>query len=150
MRVALQHFEIADAVVARAGLEGVMERQRRQRGVAAGAAAANDQPLWIRLPRRHHRLGAAHGVFDIDDAPLPFQPIAIRPAISRAAAVIHVEHRKPAAGPELDLRIEHIRRRAGGSAMGDHQQRRLARLAAAPHRDWSAGSKTRERRGPSP
>ena len=81
----------------------------------------------IRLPRRDHRLRAADGVLDVDDAPLPLQAIAIRPAVAGAAAVVHVEHREAAAGPELDLRIEHIERRAGRTAMGDDDQRRLRR-----------------------
>ena len=62
----------------------------------------------IRLPRRHHRLRAADAVLDVDDAPLALQAIAIRPAVAGAAAVIHVEHREAAAGPELHLRIEHV------------------------------------------
>ena len=40
-----QHLQVADAVVARAGPEGVVERERGQRGVATGAAAADREAL---------------------------------------------------------------------------------------------------------
>ena len=74
---------------------------------------------------------------------LPVQAIAIRPAVAGAAAVVDVEHGEAAAGPELDLRIEHIRRRAGRTAVGDHQQRRPLAGRRLDVRDWSAGSRTR-------
>ena len=51
VRVRGQRLEVADAVVAGAGLEDVAEGQRAQRGVAAGAAAADRQALAVDLAR---------------------------------------------------------------------------------------------------
>ena len=57
VRVARQRLEVADAVVARAGREDVAEGQRAQRRVAAGAAAADRQPLGV--GQRRARPGSA-------------------------------------------------------------------------------------------
>ena len=58
VRVLRQHLEVADAVVAGAGAEDVVEGQRRQRRVAAGAAAA-DRPVASRIGLAASRPGTA-------------------------------------------------------------------------------------------
>ena len=64
-----QALEVGDAVVAGAGLEDIVERERAQRGVAAGAAAA-DGTAGRRRPRRARRgMRAGDAVVDVDDAP---------------------------------------------------------------------------------
>ena len=122
--VARQHFEIADAVVAGAGLERVVERQRRERRVAAGAAAARDEPRGVRLPRRHQVRGRIHGIAHVHDAPLAVQPLAIGAAIAGAAAVVHVDHGEAAGRPELHFWVEHRVGGAGRTAVAQHEQRR--------------------------
>ena len=52
VRVARQHFDVADSVVAGACLEGVVKGERGERRVAAGAAAPDDQASRRRLCRR--------------------------------------------------------------------------------------------------
>src|SRR5258708_3618706 len=59
VRVASQRFEIGDAVIARAGAEDIAEGQGGERGIAAGAAAADHQELRAREIRRE--IGAQRG-----------------------------------------------------------------------------------------
>ena len=78
MRVRRQRLEVADAVVAGAGAERVVEGQRAQRGVAAGAAAADGQALAVDQAPLDEIARAVDAVVDVDDAPLAVQPPPIR------------------------------------------------------------------------
>ena len=65
-----------------------------------------------------------NAVVDVDDAPGQVQAVAIGAAEAGAAAVVHVEHRDAAAGPELNAHVERARRRRGRPAVALDQQRR--------------------------
>ena len=72
MRVFRQRFGVADAKVARTGFERISESQRAQRGIAAGAATANHQPVTIHNPAPNQVARAVHTIVHIHDSPLPF------------------------------------------------------------------------------
>src|SRR6266567_3813936 len=115
---------VADPIVARAALKEVPENQRRQRGVAPGTAAADDTALLVHQPLRDQEFCAVDAVVDIDDAPVQVQALTKGAAEAGAAAVIDVEHRDPAAGPELGGEIERARGRGGRTAVALDQERR--------------------------
>src|SRR5262249_24923093 len=68
--------------------------------------------------------GSVDAIFDIDNAPIAFQPLAIRPAITGASAVIHIDDGETAARPVLNGQTQSSCGRAGPPAMADHEQRR--------------------------
>src|SRR4029077_14700599 len=96
--VARERGDVADAVIARAALEEIAERERRERGIDAGAAAADDATLAVDAPALGEEPGAADAVVDIVHTPTEMQAVAVGAAEAGAAAVVHVEHRD-AAGP---------------------------------------------------
>ena len=57
-----ERLQVGDAVVARARGEAVVERQRTQRGVAAGAAAADHQSVTVDLPALGQKTGGVDAV----------------------------------------------------------------------------------------
>ncbi len=121
-----QGFQLADSVVARARFENVVEGERRKRGVAAGAAAADDQAVAVDPSALRQPLGAVDAVLHVDDTPLAVEAMPIGPAVARAAAVVDVQHGKTAAGPVLDRQPEADAGRARRTAVtNDDQRRRL-------------------------
>ncbi len=76
VRVLGQRFEIADAVVARAGFENVAEGQRAERRVAAGAAAADRQAVAVDFAAFDEIARAVDAIIDVDDAPLAVEPFS--------------------------------------------------------------------------
>src|SRR5262249_23504009 len=56
-------------------------------------------------------------ILDIDNAPIPFQPLAIRASISRTSAIIHIDDGKAAARPVLSRKPERGWRGARRAAM---------------------------------
>ncbi len=126
VRVLRQHLDIADPVVAGTGRERVVKGQCRQRGVAAGAAPADDQALGIGLTPGDKLQRPVDAIGDVHEAPASLQAIAIRAPKAGAAAVVDVEDRKPAAGPELNARVEDITGSGCRAAVAqDHQRRPL-------------------------
>src|SRR5262252_2670675 len=109
--IARQCRGIADTVIACSALEEVAKSESRESGVAAGAAAADDDAPYIHQSSLRQEFGAVHAVVHIDDAPIEFQPLAIFAPKSRTTAVVDIEHRNAAAGPELRAEIERARRR---------------------------------------
>src|SRR5271165_3646479 len=103
VRVAREGLEVADAIIARASAEHfvVFRRERAERRVAAGAAAADHEPLGVSVPGLDQPARAGDAVLDVDEAPLSFEPQPIRAAVAGAAAIVHVEHPNPAARPVL-------------------------------------------------
>src|SRR5687768_8924330 len=78
VRVAGKHLDVTDAVIARSGVEDPgLKRERRQRRVAAGAAAANNQARCIGQSGPDEMLRRPRHVLDVGDSPLPAQGIAI-------------------------------------------------------------------------
>src|SRR5262245_16390787 len=104
--VARERGDVAHAVIAGSALKEVAEGQRRQRRVAAGAAAADDASLAVDPPLRCEEPRAGDAIVDVDHAPVQLQTAAVGAAESSASAVIHVEHRNAAAGPILNAEIE--------------------------------------------
>jgi hypothetical protein len=82
--------------MARAAVKEVVERQRRERGVAARAAAGDDGALAVGPVLLRQESHAIDAVLDVDHAPISIEPLAILAPESRAAAVIHVEYRDAA------------------------------------------------------
>ena len=89
--------KVAHAIVARARAEGLLAfgRKGAQGGVTAGAAAADHQPVWVGVAILHRISGAVNAVVDIRDAPLELQAQSIRTAITRAAAIVHIDMLTP-------------------------------------------------------
>ena len=125
VRLARQRFQVAHAEVARPGGEGVAEGQRRQRRVAARAAAADRQPLWVRQATRRQIARAVDAVVHVHDAPAARQALAIGAPVAGAAAVVHVEHGEAPAGPVLVARVQRVVDGGGRAAMAHDEQRRL-------------------------
>src|SRR5512141_1366287 len=70
VRVGVDRREVADAVVARPGLEDAVKGERAQRREAAGTAAADRHALAVDPPLRSQVARAGDAVLDVDDAPL--------------------------------------------------------------------------------
>src|SRR6266550_8197892 len=77
-----QRFEVADAVVAGAGFENVTKRQRAERRVAAGAAAANRQAISIDFAAYRKIKCAIDAIVDIDNTPLTVEPFSVRSPVA--------------------------------------------------------------------
>src|ERR1700730_32067 len=82
VRVARQGGGIAHPVVTCAALKEIPKDQRPQRGVATGAAAADDDAPLVHQALRNEELGAVDTVVDIDDAPVAAQAVTIGAAES--------------------------------------------------------------------
>ena len=102
-----------DAVVGGGGAE-----HRAPRGAVVTAHSAVQPPA--EPPRMASRLrsaspalasatAAAIGVLDVDDAPLPPQPLAVQAAVAGRAAVVHVDDADAAAGEIRLLQVEQRR-----------------------------------------
>src|SRR6185437_874025 len=92
---------------------------------ATGTATGDDQPVAVDLAAVRKITSAIHAIVDIDDAPLPVKSFTILPAVTGAAAVVHIQHRKAATGPVLDRQAQCGRRGGRWSTMTLHDQRRL-------------------------
>ena len=101
-----EQHEIADAVKARPRLEQFQRRQRGKRGEAPSAAAANDEAGGIGEPAFDKMVRGGGAILDIDDAPLPIEPLAIGAAIPRRSGVIYVDDADATAGPPLNAKEE--------------------------------------------
>jgi hypothetical protein len=88
-------LQVADAVVGRAGGEDVVERERGQRRVAAGAAAPDGEPGRVDVAALDQESGAGDAVVDVVDAPGAVERLAVGAAVAGAAAVVDVQDREP-------------------------------------------------------
>ncbi len=104
-----------------------MERERRERRVAAGASAADDQACGIGLALLDEKPRRVDAVVDVHDAPVQVEAFTIRAAVTRTAAVVHVGHGKATARPELHLQVQHRLRLCRRSAVADDDERRAIR-----------------------
>ena len=111
VRVAREGLEVADAVIARARAEHFVAfgRERAERGVTPGAAAADHEPLGVGVPVRDQPARCGDAVLDVDETPLFFEPQPIGAAVAGAAAIVHVEHPNPTARPVLRRKREGAR-----------------------------------------
>ena len=119
-----QSLQVAHSVIAGARFEHIVEGQRGEGGVPAGAPAIDGQPVRVGVSAARQETGGIYAVLHIHDAPSAVEPAAVVGAVAGAAAVIHVDHSYPPAGPELDSQVQSRRSRSGGTAVGLHQQRR--------------------------
>ena len=125
--VARQRLEVADPVVAGAGPEQVVEGERAERGVAAGAAAGDGQTPRVRPAVGDQEARGVHAVQHVDLAPAPVQALAVGAAVAGAAAVVDVADREAARGPELASRASSLEVLPVGPAVAlDDQRRPLA------------------------
>ena len=85
VRVAGERLEVGDAVVAGAGREVVVEGERAERRVAAGAAAADRQALAVDLAALGQVARGGDAVVDVDDAPGAAQAVAVGAAVAAAS-----------------------------------------------------------------
>ena len=122
--VARQRLEVADPVVAGAGPEQVVEGQRAERGVAAGAAAGDGETARVGPALGDQEARGVHAVQDVDLAPAPLEALAVGAPVAGAAAVVDVAHRKAARGPELVAEGQLARGAAGRPAVALDDQRR--------------------------
>src|SRR4029079_17677051 len=106
VRVTRQCLHVADAVVARTGGEDVVERDRTQRRVPAGAAAPYGQPAPIDHPLLGQVAGGVDAVVDINNSPRAIEAAHVLAAIAGADDVVDVDHREAATGEDLSLERE--------------------------------------------
>src|SRR5690606_38902035 len=122
VRVAGQRADVADAKIARAGPEEVVEGQGAEGGVAAGAAAANRHTVAVRAPPAHQIAGAVNAVGHVQYAPVALQLFAVFAPVTGASPVINVQHGNTPAGPELDAEFKGRSSTAGRPAVAVDQQ----------------------------
>src|SRR5258708_32801981 len=84
--IACQRRSIADAVIACPALEEVAKGEGRERGVAAGAAAADDDALGIHRSPLRQEFGSIHAVVHIHDTPTELKPVTVFASKSGTAA----------------------------------------------------------------
>src|SRR5271170_6957678 len=108
--VGYRRREYAVPIRARTPVEAAEQSQaaghRRERGPAAGRAAADAESLAVRLARFSDCEGSGSGVGDIDHAPLPAQPLSVGAAVPARAAVVDVDDPDAPAGEVRLLQVE--------------------------------------------
>ena len=129
--VAGEGRRVGDAVVRGARREHVAERERAQRGVAAGRAAADREPGGVDVAARDQVSRRRLAVLAVDDAPAAAQEAAVGGAVARGPAVVHVDDREAARRPVLDGEPEPRVGAAGGPAVDERDQRRPLVLGGA-------------------
>src|SRR5918996_1519580 len=107
----------------RAG-QAVGEGEDAQGGVAAGAAAADGQPVRVGQAPRGQVAGGGHAVVDVDHSPLAVESLPVGAAVAGGAAVVDVDDCEPAAGEELEADVQAAGDGRGGPAVAGHDQRR--------------------------
>src|SRR6516165_3540503 len=75
VRVLRQSLEIADAIIAGASLENIVEGQSAQGSVATGTAAADRHATAVDPLACRQIFGAVDAVIDVDNPPLAAQPL---------------------------------------------------------------------------
>src|SRR6185295_17752387 len=92
-------------------------------GITAGAPASNGHSLAVNIAALFKVSSRVDAVVDVDDSPLPSQAFTICAPIPSAAAIVHVHNCNSSARPVLNSQSESRRRRAGGTAMADNNER---------------------------
>src|SRR5699024_11490548 len=99
-------LQVADAVVAGPGGEGIGEGQRGQRGEAAGTAATDRHARTVH-PLLLGQVACSGGtVGHIQQPPVAVPPVPVAAAVTAASGVVHVQDGEASTGPELDPRVE--------------------------------------------
>ena len=118
-------LQVADPVVAGPGAEGIFKGQRRQGGIAAGAAAGDNEAFLVHPSLLGQESGPGRAVLDVVQPPGAIQGMPIQPAKPGAAAIIDLEHREAAAGPKLDPQVQRSGGAGGRPPMALDDQRRF-------------------------
>ncbi len=121
--VAGQRFEVADAVIACAGLEDVAKGKGAQGGVTAGAAAAYGKALGIDFAQACQVACRIDCIVYVGHAPCAVQALPIGAAEAAAAAVVDVDHGEAEAGPVLDGQVQGRRGHRSRAAMSQNEER---------------------------
>ena len=82
--------------------ERIAEGKRTKRSITARTTTFDRESIAIDFPALGKIAGTIHAVINIYDPPLTVEPLTIVPAVAGAAAIVHIEHGNPSAGPELD------------------------------------------------
>src|SRR5215472_11270136 len=106
MSILCQRLRVANAVIAGAGFERIVEVQGTESSVTAGAASADCEAFGIDTAVVSKESGAIQTIVDVNNAPLALQPFAVGAAIPGATTVVHVENGEAAAGPVLGLPVQ--------------------------------------------
>src|SRR5438093_11209052 len=102
IRVLGQRFQIADAIMAGAGLEGVAERQRAEGRISSGASPSNGESVAIDCSGFHKIPGAIDAIIYIDNSPLTFKSFSVLSAIARTSAIVDIENSDASTRPVLN------------------------------------------------
>ena len=130
-----ERLQVRDAVVAGAGGEVVVERQRAQRRVPAGAATTDQQPFAVDVALVRQVSGGVDAVHGVDDAPVAVQPLAIRAPVARAARRSSRRRRRTRGWSSTASPGRTRRRRPSRTAVAHHDQRwQLVRWPRGPVR----------------
>src|SRR5690606_41113653 len=111
-------------VVAGRGLQHVEEGNGARSCIAAGATAAYDQALPVDQPALHQVTRAVDAIFNVSDAPVVAEALAVGAAVAGAPAVIDVEDSKAAARPVLAIQAQVGGGRRSWAAVTGHDERR--------------------------
>src|SRR5438477_79271 len=118
-------LEVADPVVARAGVVEVAPGERQQSGETAGRAARDRDPARVGETLVDQMARSVDAIVDVDDAPVPVESLPVGAAVASRAAVVDVDQRQAAAGPVLVLEGIRRARRSGRPTVAMHDQGRL-------------------------
>ena len=118
-----ERLEVGQPVVAGARGEVVVEDQRAQRGVTAGAAATDHETLAVHQPLGREMPRRVEAVHRVDDAPGAVQPAPVLAPVPGAPAVVHVHHGEAPAGEELHPQAEGPGRLRGRPSVAHHHER---------------------------
>src|SRR6185437_16100472 len=102
MGIARERGDVAHAIITSAAREHIVEHERSEGSIAAGAAAADHHPIGVDATALSEKLRAIDTIVDVDHAPVALQSVPVGAAKTTATSVIHVKHRNAAARPILD------------------------------------------------
>src|SRR5690606_18921726 len=102
VRVLREHPQVCHAVPADSGGEDPAARERRQHRPPAGGAAADRDAGRVGAAGLSQTASGGQNIIDVDNAPLPVEPLAIVAAVAGRPAVVDVEHADSSAGVEGD------------------------------------------------
>jgi hypothetical protein len=82
MRIIRQHLEIRNPIMARPCSKDISRTKRGKDGITTRRPSGDGYSLLIDLSGRDEVLHAGDSVFDVDDAPLPGETVAVFPTVA--------------------------------------------------------------------
>ena len=128
VRVEIERFEVADAVVACTPFEEIAEREGGQRRVSARAAPGDHRAAAIDEALLSQMFCTVMQSSTSTTPHAPWSRSRYSRPIARASPIIHVENCDATAGPILNAKIERAAGRRRWSAVTLHEQRRFLPL----------------------